>query len=37
VRAAINNLITLILDRENDIHNGGAVMGLVSMSWDIQE
>jgi hypothetical protein len=35
--AEINNLINLILDTENDIHNGRALVGLVSISWEIQE
>jgi len=37
VIAEINNLINLILDTENYIHNGRALVGLVSIFWEIQE
>jgi len=33
--AEINNLINFILERKNDIHNGKALRGLVSISWEI--
>jgi hypothetical protein len=37
VTAEIKNLINLILDRKDDIHNGRALVGLDSISWEIQE
>jgi hypothetical protein len=37
VTVEINNLINLILDTENDIHKGRALVRLVSISWEIQE
>jgi hypothetical protein len=37
VTAEINNLINLIFGMENDIHNTRALVGLVSISWEIQE
>jgi hypothetical protein len=37
VTAEINSSINLILHREDDIHKGRALVGLVSISWEIQE